>query len=135
MYFRIVFESKCFKDTSAISLFFMIAIRFSNPSRVRKIPLENKTMVSRNSWKLILPSWSLSTMLNILVTKRSASFIPRAEANSFLLNVVLITMITSLVASSSLRFSPKSEFKTIHYLNGSKCRIFLSRRNLLEGFF
>ena len=45
-----------------------------NLSSVR--PLLNKTMVSRNSWKEIRPSPSLSTMLNILCTKTSPSFIP-----------------------------------------------------------
>ncbi len=58
------------------------------------------------TWNEILSSPSLSTMLNIFCTKRSPSFIPRAWANSLLDRVVRITMMTSEVASSSLRFSP-----------------------------
>ena len=46
-------------------------------------PLLKRTMVSRNSWKEILPSPSLSTMLNILVTKTS----PEKSVNHNLLKV------------------------------------------------
>lgn len=40
--------------------------------------VEKSTAVSRNSLKLILPSPSLSTILNIFFTNTSEGFMPRA---------------------------------------------------------
>lgn len=43
------------------------------------------------TWKDILPSLSLSTMLNIILTNTASAFIPNADANSAFDNEVLIT--------------------------------------------
>ena len=63
--------------------------------------VEKSTTVSRNSWKEIIPSPSLSTILNILRTKTLLVRIPIALANSFLVREVRITDMTSSVVSSS----------------------------------
>uniref|UniRef100_A0A6B0URL7 Putative secreted protein n=1 Tax=Ixodes ricinus TaxID=34613 RepID=A0A6B0URL7_IXORI len=70
------------------------------------LPLVKRTTVSRNSWKLIRSSLSLSTQLNICLTNRESGFMPRASANSCLDRDVRMTMITSLPTSSNFRFSP-----------------------------
>ena len=110
VYYVMLFKS--FFNWVLKSLFYYLRLRkfvwisrtYLSLSSVR--PLLKRTMVSRNSWKEILPSPSLSTMLNILWTKTSESFMPKALANSFLDKVVRITMITSLVTSSNFLFSP-----------------------------
>lgn len=68
--------------------------------------LVNRTTVSRNSWKDIRPSLSLSTQLNICFTNSESGFIPRASANSFFDRDVRITIMTSFPTCSNFRFSP-----------------------------
>ena len=63
--------------------------------------VEKRTTVSRNSWKEIIPSPSLSTIRNILRTNTLLGRIPIALANSFLVREVRITERTSSVVSSS----------------------------------
>ena len=63
--------------------------------------VEKRTTVSRNSWKEIIPSPSLSTIRNILRTNTLLGRIPIALANSFRVREVRITERTSSVVSSS----------------------------------
>lgn len=55
------------------------------------------------TWKEIRPSPSLSTMLNIFLTKTASGRMPRALANSLLESDVRITVTTSPVSLSSDR--------------------------------
>lgn len=53
------------------------------------------------TWNDILPSLSLSTMLNIILTNTASAFIPNADANSAFDNEVLMTTWTIII----LRFN------------------------------
>lgn len=51
----------------------------------------NITKQQVQTWNDILPSLSLSTMLNIILTNTASAFIPNADANSAFDNEVLMT--------------------------------------------